>query len=222
MPGARNHSFDPNTFHAKYGGVTVYKCAENHLVYAQGDAADAVFYLQQGWITRTVVSDQGKERVIGILGAGDFCGEACLADQVMRVSTATTMTECLIVRLQKAAVARALHEDLLFSEFFVSYLLSRNVRLNDDLLDKLFNSSERRLARVLLLLANYEKNQRKRRLAPHINQQTLAKMIGTTRPRVNHFMNKFRRLGYIDYNGHIEVHLSLLGVVLHDPSESES
>jgi CRP/FNR family cyclic AMP-dependent transcriptional regulator len=210
--------FDLKAFDAKYGGVTLGRYGENHIVYAQGNAAGAVFYIQKGKVKLTVLSEHGKERVIAMLEGGDFCGEGCLANQLLSVSTATTMTDCVVARLKKAAVTRALHEDLSFSDVFVSYLLSRNVRLNEDLIDQLFNSSERRLARVLLLLANYEKNQKDVHI-PNINQQTLAKMIGTTRSRVNYFMNKFRRLGYIEYNGQIKVHHSLLGVVLHDKSE---
>ena len=159
---------------------------------------------------------------MAILGPGDFCGEGCLADQLLSVSTATTMSDCVVARLEKTAVTRALHEDLLFSEFFVSYLLNRNVRLTEDLVDQLFNSSERRLARVLLLLANYENNRQQDVFLPNINQQTLAKMIGTTRSRVNHFMNKFRRLGFIDYNGSIKIHSSLLTVLLHDQSQADA
>jgi CRP/FNR family cyclic AMP-dependent transcriptional regulator len=159
--------------------------------------------------------------VVAILEAGDFCGEGCLSDQLLSVSTATAIIECVLVRLERAAVARALHEYLSFSEFFVSFPLNRNARLTEDLVDQLFNSSERRLARILLLLANYDKNQQEVML-PSINQETLAKMVGTTRPRVNYFMNKFRRLGFIEYNGHIKVHHSLLKVVLHDHAQFEA
>jgi len=213
-------SFDPKAFGAKYGGVTVCKYAENHTIFAQGNVAGAVFYVQKGKVKLSVVSEQGKEAVVAVLEAGDFCGEGCLADQLLSVSTATTMSDCVVARLEKPGVMRALHEDLLFSEFFVSYLLTRNVRLTEDLVDQLFNSSERRLARVLLLLANYENNRQQDVLLPNINQQTLAKMIGTTRSRVNHFMNKFRRLGFIDYNGSIKIHNSLLTVLLHDQSQA--
>lgn len=218
MASSAKLSFDPKAFNAKYGGVTICKYRENHTVYAQGNAAGAVFYAQRGKIKLTVLSELGKEGVVELLGAGDFCGEGCLTDQLLRVSTATTMTECVVVRLERAGVTRALHEDLSFSEFFVSYLLARNVRLTDDFVDKLFNSSERRLARVLLLLANYEENSGQDVLLPNIDQQTLAKMVGTTRSRINFFMNKFRRLGFIDYNGQIKIHNSLLNAVLHDQS----
>jgi CRP/FNR family transcriptional regulator, cyclic AMP receptor protein len=218
MAGSATPAFDSKAFNAKYGGVTICKYRENHTVYAQGSIAAAVFYLQKGKIKLTVLSEQGKEGVVALLEAGDFCGEGCLTDQLLRVSTATTMTECVVVRLERAGVTRALHEDLSFSEFFVSYLLARNVRLTDDFVDKLFNSSERRLARVLLLLANYEENSGQDVLLPNINQQTLAKMVGTTRSRINFFMNKFRRLGFIDYNGQIKIHNSLLNAMLHDQS----
>jgi CRP/FNR family cyclic AMP-dependent transcriptional regulator len=220
MASSARLPFDPKAFGAKYGGVTVCKYGENHTIFAQGGAAGALFYVQKGKVKLTVVSEQGKEAVVAVLEAGDFCGEGCLADQLLSVATATTMGDCVVARLEKAGVTRALHEDLLFSEFFVSYLLSRNVRLTEDLVDQLFNSSERRLARVLLLLANYESNRQQDVSLPNINQQTLAKMIGTTRPRVNHFMNKFRRLGFIDYNGSIKIHSSLLTVLLRDQSQA--
>ena len=214
-------SFDANAFNAKHGGVTICKHKANHVIYAQGRTAGAVFYIQSGKVNLTVLSEQGKERVVASLDAGDFCGEGCLSDQLLHVSTAMTITECVVVRLEKPAVVRALQEDLSFSEFFVSFLLNRNTRLMEDLLDQLFNSSERRLARVLLLLADCEKDQRAVML-PSINQETLAKMVGTTRPRVNYFMNKFRRLGFIEYNRHIKVHRSLLKVMLHDRSPFEA
>jgi CRP/FNR family transcriptional regulator, cyclic AMP receptor protein len=214
-------SFDPKAFNAKYGGVTVSQHKENHAVFSQGNAAGAVFYIHEGKIQLAVLSEEGKERVVMILEEGDFCGEGCLAEELLRVSTATTMTECMIVRMEKTAMARALHEDLAFSEFFVSYLLSRNARLTEDLVDQLFNSSERRLARALLLLAHFETNTREDVLLPTINQQTLAKLIGTTRSRVNFFMNKFRRLGFIEYNGRIKVNSSLLNVVLRDDSKTD-
>jgi CRP/FNR family transcriptional regulator, cyclic AMP receptor protein len=209
--------FDPLSFSLRYGGVTFSRHAENHVIYEQGSSSGAVFYIQSGQVKLTVLSVEGKEGVVAVLEAGDFCGEGCLADQLLSISTAVTMTECVIVRLERATVTRAIQEDLSFSEFFVSYLLARNLRLTEDLIDQLFNSSERRLARVLLLLAHFETD-RQEVLLPNINQETLAKMIGTTRSRVNTFMNKFRRLGFIDYNGQIKVHSSLLKVVLHDPS----
>jgi CRP/FNR family cyclic AMP-dependent transcriptional regulator len=217
MAGSAKPSFfDFKAFNARYGGVIRCNYKGNHILYPQGDPAGTIFYIEKGKIKLTVLSEEGKEGIIAVLEAGDFCGEGCLIDQLLRLSTATTLTECVIAQLQKASVARALHEDLAFSEFFVSYLLSRNARLNEDLIDKIFNSSERRLARVLLLLANYERD-RKEVTLPNINQQTLAKMVGTTRSRINYFMNKFRRLGFVEYNGCIKIHHSLLTVVLHDP-----
>jgi CRP/FNR family transcriptional regulator, cyclic AMP receptor protein len=220
MPNSAKPPFDCKAFNARYGGVTVGEYKKNQAVFSQGSSAGAIFYIQEGKIQLAVLSEEGKERVVMILEAGDFCGEGCLAEELLRVSTATTITEATVARLEKTSVTRALHEDLSFSEFFVSYLLSRNVRLTEDLVDQLFNSSERRLARALLLLAHYETNSREDVLLPNINQQTLAKLIGTTRSRVNYFMNKFRRLGFIDYNGdydgRIKVHSSLLNVVLRD------
>ncbi len=214
MAGSAKLSFDFKVLIAKFGGVATCSYEKNHIIYAQGSAADEVFYIQKGKIKLSVVSALGEERVLAILDAGDLCGETCLMDHLPRVSTATTITECAVVKLQKAVVVRALHEDPSFSDFFVSYLLARNVRLNEDLIDQLFNSSEQRLARVLLLLANYAEDQQEVVL-PDINQQTLAKMIGTTRSRVNYFMNKFRRMGFIDYNGHVKVRRTLLQVVPH-------
>ena len=216
MPMPAKSFLDPKAFNAKYGGVSVSEYKENQTIYSQGNAAGAVFFIQSGKVQLAVLSEEGKERVVTVLEAGDFCGEGCLADELLRVSTATTMTECTVVRLEKAAFANGLHKDINFSEYFVSYLLSRNARLTADLVDQLFNSSEKRLARALLLLAHYETNTRQDVLLPTINQQTLAKMIGTTRSRVNFFVNKFRRLGFIDYNGHIKIHSSLLNVLLHD------
>jgi CRP/FNR family cyclic AMP-dependent transcriptional regulator len=219
MAGSENISFDISAFNAKHGGVTTFQYGKNQLVYAQGNSVGAIFYIAKGKIQLTVVSEEGKERVVAILKAGDFCGEGCLNDELLRVSTATTMTESVVARLEKQAVTNALHEDLSFSEYFVSYLLGRNMRLMEDLIDQLFNSSEQRLARALLLLANYEKKEPHDSPLVNINQQILAKMIGTTRSRINYFMNKFRRLGFIEYNGGIKVHPSLLNVVLRDHSQ---
>jgi len=208
--------FDAKAFAAKYGGVTTTKYQANSIVFAQGDAADCVFYIQQGKVKLSVVSEQGKEAVIAVLETGDLCGEGCLAVQPLRISTATTMSDCVMVRLEKVSVVRAMHDNQSFCDFLMAYLLTQNVRLNDALIDHLFNSSEKRLARALLLLANYGKEARQEQVIPKIDQQTLAKMIGTTRGRVSHFMNKFRRMGFIEYNGEIHVHSSLLNVVLHD------
>ena len=208
--------FDVKAFVAKYGGVAGSKIAAKHVIYSQGEAADCVFYIQQGQAQLTVVSKEGKEAVIALLEAGDFCGDGCLVGEQLRISTVTTTTECVIARFEKAAVVRAIHDDLTFAEFFVMYVLNRTVQLTDNLIDHMFNSSEKRLARVLLLLANYGKEGRVETVINKVDQQTLAQMVGTTRSRVNFFMNKFRRLGYIEYNGPISVHSSLLSVVLHD------
>lgn len=221
MAGCGNLSFDVNAFNAKYGGVTICKYAEKHVLYAQGNAAKALYFIQKGKCQLTVVSERGKERVVGVLEAGEFCGEGCLSKRLLHVSSAVTMTECTVARLEKSVVVRVLHEDVSFSELFVSYLLSRNVRLTDDLIDHLFNSSERRLARTLLLLANFAESDRQDIPPVKVNQQTLAKIVGTTRSRINFFMNKFRRLGYIDYKNQVTIHPSLLNVVLHDQWEAD-
>ena len=185
-------------------------------VFTQGDRADAVFFVQRGKVKLTVLSRQGKQAVIALLGPGDFFGEGCLAGQPVRMATATAMTESAIVRLAKQPMIRALHRDAVFSELFTTYLLSRNIRMEEDLVDQLFNSSEKRLARILLLLANFGKEGRPEPVVPKISQETLAEMVGTTRSRISHFMNKFRKLGFVQYNGGLEVHSSLLHVVLHD------
>jgi CRP/FNR family cyclic AMP-dependent transcriptional regulator len=211
-----NVPFDAKAFAAKYGGMTVTRYPAQSVVFAQGDAADCVFYIQQGKVKLSVVSEQGKEAVIALLETGDLCGEGCLAVQPLRIATATTMSDCTMTRLEKASVVRAMHDDPSFSDFLIAHLLTENVRLNEDLIDHLFNSSEKRLARALLLLANYGKDVRADQIIPKIDQNTLAKMIGTTRGRVSHFMNKFRSMGFIEYNGDIHVHSSLLNVVLHD------
>ena len=188
----------------------------NSVIFAQGNPADAVFNIQKGKIKLTVVSNAGKEAVIAVLGPGDFFGEGCLAGQLMRMSTATAMTECSIARLEKADVMEMLQKDPAFSKLLLSYMLSRTIRIEEDLIDQLFNSSEKRLARALLLLANFGKEGKPEAVIPKISQEVLADMIGTTRSRVSFFMNKFRRLGFIEYNGTLEVHSSLLNVILHD------
>ncbi|HYM09557.1 MAG TPA: Crp/Fnr family transcriptional regulator [Bryobacterales bacterium] len=209
--------FDPKGFLAKAGeGRTIADYQKNQVVFSQGDLADAVFYIRKGKVKLTVVSEHGKEAVIAILGAGDFFGEGCLAGQPLRMATASAMSECSIVRLEKAGTVRVLHDEPAFTELFVSYVLSRNIRIEEDLVDQLFNSSEKRLARVLLLMANFGKEGKLEPVIPKISQETLAEMIGTTRSRVSFFMNKFRKLGFIDYNDGLEVHSSLLHVVLHD------
>jgi CRP/FNR family cyclic AMP-dependent transcriptional regulator len=197
-------------------GKTIAAYDEHSVVFAQGDAANAVFNIQKGKIKLTVVSNAGKEAVIAVLGVGDFFGEGCLAGQQMRMSTATAMTDCSITRLEKAVVIEMLQKDPGFSKVLLSYMLTRTIRIEEDLIDQLFNSSEKRLARALLLLANFGKEGKPEPVIPKISQEVLADMIGTTRSRVSFFMNKFRRLGFIEYNGTLEVHSSLLNVVLHD------
>jgi CRP/FNR family transcriptional regulator, cyclic AMP receptor protein len=210
-------AFDPKVFLTKAnGGRTVAGYGENGVIFSQGDPADAVFYIHSGKVKLTVVSKQGKEAVVAILGAGDFFGEGCLAGQALRMGTAVSMSMCSIMRLEKSDVIRALHEQPSFSEVFVAHLLSRNIRIEEDLVDQLFNSSEKRLARVLLLLANFGKEGTPQTVIPKISQETLAEIIGTTRSRVNFFMNRFRNLGFIDYNGGLKIHSSLLNIVLHD------
>jgi len=197
-------------------GRTTAVYEKNEAVFAQGDPANAIFYLQKGKVKLTVVSNSGKEAVVALLGSGDFFGEGCLARQALRVSTATAMDECSVMRLEKARMIRVLHEEPAFSELFVAHLLSRSIRVEEDLVDQLFNSSEKRLARVLLLLANFGKESPPEPVIPKISQETLAEMVGTTRSRVSFFMNKFRRLGFIDYKDRVKVHSSLLNVVLQD------
>lgn len=212
-------TFDPRVFLglAKINeGRTTAVYEKNEAVFAQGDPANAIFYLQKGKVKLTVVSNSGKEAVVALLGAGDFFGEGCLARQTLRMSTATAMDECSVMRLEKARMIRVLHEEPAFSELFVAHLLSRSIRVEEDLVDQLFNSSEKRLARVLLLLANFGKESPPEPVIPKISQETLAEMVGTTRSRVSFFMNKFRRLGFIDYKDRVKVHSSLLNVVLQD------
>ena len=186
------------------------------VVFSQGEPADVVYYIQKGRVKLTVVSKQGKEAVVALVGADMFFGEGCLAGQQFRMSTATATEETNVLCFRKTAMMRLLHTDHKFSELFTTYLLSRNVRFEEDLVDQLFNSSEKRLARILLLLAHFGKEGKQEPVVPKISQEILAGMIGTTRSRVSHFMNKFRKLGFIEYNGHICVHKSLLNVVLHD------
>jgi CRP/FNR family transcriptional regulator, cyclic AMP receptor protein len=197
-------------------GRTVRGYRKNSKIFSQGDRADAVFFVQRGKVTLTVLSRQGKQAVIAILGPGSFFGEGCLAGQPLRMATATAMTDSSIIVLAKSSMIRALHEQPEFSETFTKHLLSRNIRIEEDLVDQLFNSSEKRLARILLLLANFGKEGRPEPVVPKIGQEMLAEMVGTTRSRVSFFMNKFRKLGFIEYNGGLEVHSSLLHVVLHD------
>jgi CRP-like cAMP-binding protein len=209
--------FDPQAFLAKAdGGRTISQYRKNQIIFSQGDQADAVFYIMAGNVKLSVTSEQGKEAVVAILGAAEFFGEGSLAGQPLRMAAALAMTECEIMRIEKPAIVRVLHEEPAFSEMFVGHLLARAMRVEADLVDQLFNSSEKRLARALLLLANFGKEGRPEPIIPKVSQETLAELVGTTRSRVSHFMNKFRRLGFIDYNGHLEVHSSLLNVVLHD------
>jgi len=198
------------------GGRSVSTYRKGQTVYAQGDPADAVYYIQKGRVKKTVVSEQGKEAVVALLGAGDFSGEGCLSGQALRLATVSALTECVVMRIEKPAILRVLHEEPKFAEMFIAYLLARNSRIEEDLVDQLFNSSEKRLARVLLLMANFGKEGKPEPVVPKISQETLAEIVGTTRSRVSAFMNKFRKLGFINYNGSLEVHNSLLNVVLHD------
>jgi CRP/FNR family cyclic AMP-dependent transcriptional regulator len=218
--GKERASFDPKKFLAKVGdGKTIAEYQKDQVVFAQGAVANAVFYLQKGRVKITVVSEQGKEAVVGIVQMGHFFGEGCLNGHPLRITTATAIGECLITRITKAAMIATMHNEPEFSEVFMAYLLSRNSRIEEDLIDQLFNSSEKRLARLLLLLANFGKEGKTEPVIGRFSQETLSEMIGTTRSRVSFFMNKFRKLGYIDYNGKLEIHNSLLNVVLYDKPE---
>jgi CRP/FNR family cyclic AMP-dependent transcriptional regulator len=210
--------FDPKKFLATIGsGRKVVAVPKKQTVFAQGDPADAVFYIQEGKVRLTVVSKIGKEATLGILSEGDFFGEGGLAGQSLRMGSATAMTDCELLRIDKKAMMLALHREHTFSDLFVAYLLARNIRYEEDLVDQLFNSSEKRLARLLLLLAHFGKEGVPETVIPKISQETLAEMIGTTRSRVSFFMNRFRELGFLDYGGsELQVHSSLLNVVLHD------
>ena len=209
--------FDPKAFLSKVnGGRAISEYRKDKTIFRQGDPSDAVFYIQSGKVKTTVVSEAGKEAVVALLGNGDFFGEGCLTGQPQRLSTVSALTECVIVRISKTDITRVIHEEPAFAELFISHLLARNSRVEEDLVDQLFNSSEKRLARTLLLLANFGKEGRPEPIIAKVSQETLAEMIGTTRSRVSFFMNKFRKLGLIDYNGSIEIHSSLLNVVLRD------
>jgi CRP/FNR family cyclic AMP-dependent transcriptional regulator len=213
----KQKAFDPTVFLAKAGiGRIVLKSKKHTVIFAQGDAADSVFYIQKGKVKVTVISALGKEAVVAILDTGGFCGEGCLTGQPLRMGTASAMTDCEVTRIEKAAIVRVLKNEPLFATRFMEYLLTRTVRVEEDLIDQLFNSSEKRLARALLLLAHFGKEGRPEPILAKISQETLAEMIGTTRSRVSFFMNKFRKMGFISYNGHIEVHSSLLNLVLHE------
>jgi CRP/FNR family cyclic AMP-dependent transcriptional regulator len=210
--------FDPNAFLATIGeGRKIVPFQKKQTIFMQGDAADAVFYIQSGKVKLTVVSNNGKEATIGILGEKDFFGEGCLAGQPLRMAAATAMTDCELLRIEKRAMMQALQREHALSDMFVAYLVGRNIRYEADLVDQLFNSSEKRLARILLLLAHFGKEGKPEIVVPKMSQETLAEMVGTTRARVSFFMNRFRKLGFIDYDsGSLQVHSSLLNVVIHD------
>ena len=213
-------AFDPKAFLAIVGdGKAILEFQKDHVVFSQGDAADSVFYIQEGRVKVVVISEQGKEAVVGIFGAGQFFGEGCMNGHSVRIATTTAMEDSLVTAITKTAMLAVLQDQPKFSELFMAYLLSRNSRIEEDLIDQLFNSSEKRLARLLLLLANFGKEGSAQPIVPNISQETLAEMIGTTRSRVSFFMNKFRKLGFISYNGKIEVNSSLLNAVLYDKPE---
>lgn len=200
------------------GGTKYVEYGANRTIFAQGDSADSLFYIRKGKVKMSVTSAQGKEAIVALLAEGDFFGEGCLAGQLLRISSASTITDCSLARIEKAQMARMLHERQGVSELFVTHLLSRNIRFEGDLVDQLFNSSEKRLARILLLLAHFGKESKSESIHPRINQEDLAQMVGTTRSRVSHFMNKFRTLGFVDYseNGGMTVNSGLLSIVLKD------
>jgi CRP-like cAMP-binding protein len=209
--------FDLKVFLTKAnGGRTSAEYRVKDRIFVQGDPADAIFYIKAGKVKLTVVSKQGREAVVAILKEGDFFGEGCLAGQAVRMATATALSACSVTKLEKAVVIRLLHEEVAFSDLFVTHLLARAIKVEEDLVDQLFNSSEKRLARVLLLLANFGKEGTPQTVIPKISQETLAGIVGTTRSRVSFFMNRFRKLGFVEYNGELKVHSSLLNVVLHD------
>lgn len=207
--------FDARAFLTQATGRSVSTYRKKQVVFTQGDPADAVFYIEKGQIKLTVVSDRGKSAIVALLGRGDFFGEGCLAGQPLRMATASAMVETSLVRIDRPAMVGLLHEKSVFSERFMAHLLARNVRVEEDLVDQLFNSSEKRLARVLLLLAHFGKEGKTEPVIPKISQEVLAEMVGTTRPRISGFMNKFRKLGFIDYNGGLHIHSSLLNILLH-------
>lgn len=212
--------FDPREFLAKVGeGKTIVEYRKDDVVFAQGDVADTIYYIQKGRLKVVVISEQGKEAVVGMLEPGQFFGEGCMNGHSLRIATTTAMEACMVTAISKTAMLAVLQSEPKFSELFMAHLLTRNSRIEEDLIDQLFNSSEKRLARLLLLLANFGKEGSPQPISPNISQETLAEMIGTTRSRVSFFMNKFRKLGFISYNGKIEVHSSLLNAVLYDKPE---
>jgi CRP/FNR family transcriptional regulator, cyclic AMP receptor protein len=218
MSSSRARTFDPRAFLAQTGlGRTILQYPKNKVIFAQGDPGDAVFYIQTGRAKLTVLSAQGKEATIALLGDGDFMGEGCIAsDQPVRAASAIAITDCFVLKIEKDAMLKVLHREHLFSDLFVAYIVGRYTQTQADLVDQLFNSAEKRLARTLLLLARFGKEGRSENVIPKISQETLAEMVGTTRARINFFMNRFRELGFIDYNGGLEVHSSLLDIVLHE------
>jgi CRP/FNR family transcriptional regulator, cyclic AMP receptor protein len=217
VPRKRTSPFSPRPLLTRIGEASkAVRYRRKQVVFAQGDPADAIYYIHKGKVKLTVVSKEGKEAVVALLGEGDFFGEGCLAGQPMRMASATAIEESAIIQLGKKRMVNMLHTEPRFSELFTSYLLSRNIRIEEDLVDQLFNSSEKRLARILLELAHFGKEGKSEPVIPKISQETLAGMVGTTRSRVSHFMNKFRKLSFVEYNGGLEVHSSLLGIVLHD------
>jgi len=214
---AKTPLFDPAAFLATAGiGRDISAYAKKAVIFTQGDDADAVFYIKKGKVKVAVLSKDGKEAVIALLGPNEFIGEGCLIGQAKRLATASAMSECEVMRVQKSEIQRVILDEPAFSQMFVAHILARNARVEEDLVDQLFNSTEKRLARLLLLLANFGKEGRPEPILAKISQETMAEMIGTTRSRVSHFMNKFRKLGFINYNGYLEVHNSLLGVLLAD------
>jgi CRP/FNR family transcriptional regulator, cyclic AMP receptor protein len=218
VPVKKRLKFDPKTFLSTMdGGRKIVTFPRKHTIFVQGDSSDAVFYIQKGKVKLAVVSKNGKEATIGILNEGDFFGEGCLTGQPLRLCSATAMTDCSAMKIEKKAMMEVLHREQTFSDLFVRYLLARNIRYEEDLVDQLFNSSEKRLARILLLLAHFGKEGKPEIVIPKMSQESLAEMVGTTRSRVSFFMNRFRKLGFIHYNtGDLQVHSSLLNVVLHD------
>ena len=217
---AKKSPFDPKIFLSVVGkGKTVSEYRKGQVIFAQGDVADSIYYLQRGRVKVVVLSEQGKEAVVGLIEAGQFFGEGCMNGQELRIATTTAMEACLITAIKKSAMLAAIEKEPKFSALFMQHLLTRNSRVEEDLIDQLFNSSEKRLARLLVLLANFGKEAHPTPINPSINQETLAEMVGTTRSRVSFFMNKFRKLGLISYNGKIEVHQSLLNAVLYEKPE---
>ena len=216
-------SFDPVAFLTNVGaGRNIARHSKKEVIFTQGEDADAVFYVRKGKVKVAVLSKDGKEAIVALLGPDEFVGEGCLIGQPKRLATASALTECETMRVDKKEIQRVLHDELAFSQMFISHILARNARVEEDLVDQLFNSTEKRLARLLLLLANFGKEGRPEPILAKISQETLAEMIGTTRSRVSHFMNKFRKMGFIDYNGHLEVHNSLVGVLLTDQPRTVS